>query len=361
MKRLIYFIISVCLVTTVLMTSLSIQLDLSLKNNLKNNTAAYWGVIDLYDRAGEKTLKEFFAEKDSLERLKEMNQILHEDYFYLEYIRQPVEYLGWYTGEEVTNEKLINQEVEIAGEMTYVTPLDAMQIDEETWNYFDLSCSEGRTFTTSDYSGNSAKHIPVILGHNYYDDYELGDKIECSYLYNKVILEVVGFLQTGTEIFDFNCDDYIIMPALRLSEIDDLWDETTQKILYAQKNNGKIINISGSSGIVENQQIKEISKELNLKYALLGYDNIATLWIYAIFIIELLVLFGMIQLEERFSIIGWNNVAYNLCSIVIATILFYRVASISDYLLLSRSVLFVVFCLIVAQAITLLLRKKDEK
>ena len=197
MKRLVYFITLVCLVTIVLMTSLSIQLDLSLKNNLKNDTAAYWSVTDLYDRVGEKTLKEFFAEEDSLERLKEMNQILHDDYFYLEYIRQPVEYLGWYTGQETTNKMLINQEIEIDGKMTYVTPLDAMQISEETWNYFKLSCIEGRPFETADYDGNGVTQISVILGYNYHENYRLGDKIECSYLYNKVTLETVVLLSKG--------------------------------------------------------------------------------------------------------------------------------------------------------------------
>ena len=196
-KRLVYFITLVCLVTIVLMTSLSIQLDLSLKNNLKNDTAAYWSVTDLYDRVGEKTLKEFFAEEDSLERLKEMNQILHDDYFYLEYIRQPVEYLGWYTGQETTNKMLINQEIEIDGKMTYVTPLDAMQISEETWNYFKLSCIEGRPFETADYDGNGVTQISVILGYNYHENYRLGDKIECSYLYNKVTLETVVLLSKG--------------------------------------------------------------------------------------------------------------------------------------------------------------------
>lgn len=356
-KRLVYFITLVCLVTIVLMTSLSIQLDLSLKNNLKNDTAAYWSVTDLYDRVGEKTLKEFFAEEDSLERLKEMNQILHDDYFYLEYIRQPVEYLGWYTGQETTNKMLINQEIEIDGKMTYVTPLDAMQISEETWNYFKLSCIEGRPFETADYDGNGVTQISVILGYNYHENYRLGDKIECSYLYNKVTLEVVGFLQSDLEIFDFNCDNYIIMPALKLSEPDDLWDETTQKMLYAQKNNGKIINISASSGIAENQQIKEISKELNLKYALLGYDNIVAPWIYVVLVIELLLLFGMIQLEQRFSIMRRKGMTYNLCSIVPSSILFYCIASTSNYMLLNRSILFVAACLVVSEVTAIMLRK----
>ena len=170
-------------------------------------------------------------------------------------------------------------------------------------------------------------------------------------------LEVVGFLQSDLEIFDFNCDNYIIMPALKLSEPDDLWDETTQKMLYAQKNNGKIINISASSGIAENQQIKEISKELNLKYALLGYDNIVAPWIYVVLVIELLLLFGMIQLEQRFSIMRRKGMTYNLCSIVPSSILFYCIASTSNYMLLNRSILFVAACLVVSEVTAIMLRK----
>lgn len=234
----------------------------------------YWQVIDVYDREREKTLKDLLNEADSLQRLKTMNQALHDKYPYLECIDQPIEYIGWYEGNKVSDEKLRNQEVCIEDQFVYITPLEALQISEETQNYFTLSCIEGRLFTPNDFDGTESAQVPVILGNHYLEDYNIGDEINCYYLFKNISLKIIGFLKPNSKIFDYDTDNYIIMPALELGEPNTVWDEKTQKLLYGQKNNGEIINTLKVDGASTSRQIEKIAEELGLKYALLRYENV---------------------------------------------------------------------------------------
>lgn len=331
MKKFLYIIFFTIVLLFLMILTFKIQLSNSTEHYVNQNISDLWTVMDKYDQKRVKTLDEFFSEDGSLKRLKFFNQELHENFNFLEYIKQPIEFLGNYSGDKrfIAGNSLPNQLININGESQYITNLNSIQLSEETWKYFNVVCDIGRGFSSEDYISES-EVIPVVLGHDYKSIYDVGDDISCSYLYQKKILNVIGFLPSGTQIFENICDDFIIMPALKFSESDDTWDEMAQKILYSQKNNGKVVNVEKSSGVLENERIVKIANDLDLKYSLLGYSHLQNNLIYYKLALMTLFLFGVI-IKSKKTIISYKQLFFvNIISLILAIIIFLIIYNIPN-------------------------------
>lgn len=96
--------------------------------------------------------------------------------------------------------------------------LDTYQVNQKTWNLFDLQVEVGQGFQTADYSYGSI--IPVVVGSEYQDFLSVGSTIDCYYLEQKLTMEVVGVLRKDSMIFRQgsleSLDWSIVMPSLRL-------------------------------------------------------------------------------------------------------------------------------------------------
>lgn len=154
-----------------------------------------------------------------------LNLLMDSKYFeYFMMYEQPV-YLENYIGDESNiygyehTSDLSNMTLDIVdrkGDIRESTNVKAFWIGNNVIDYFGLKLEEGRKFEGEDFILNPYKPIPVILGANYKNDYEIGDNIYISFVFSESEAQIVGFLEEGTNIYYrnkyMNLDRYVIMP-----------------------------------------------------------------------------------------------------------------------------------------------------
>lgn len=261
-------------------------------NILKNdnnsiNKNKYYGIASRYGAEDYPSFFEFFDSENSLERLKNLNKYLNENFDYLELAFQSLYYIGYYDGEEKftksygTDLDTVNQVIaDEKGKKMYVTDIKTMQLGKNYYKVFDNRIDIGRNFNIDDYNINdNNKEVNIILGNDYLQYYKLGDIIRLS-LHQKLIdFKVIGFYKKDAFInwqnTDINLNQYIVMPFYEINydPVDDK-DSLYQKIFYSQKNEG-YIRISESIKEDDNliyknylNKIEEISNKYKLIYTL---------------------------------------------------------------------------------------------
>lgn len=152
--------------------------------------------------------------------------------------------------EEVPNEFLIGYEAgdyeysinAYEGEELYSTK--AVYVSDYFFEEYNIRVSDGRKFVSSDYIYSPQKDVPIILGNDYKNIYDVGDKISgYFYLDDKTTFEVVGFLQPDNYFFSYQENDfistnrYIIIPALQFDNVS-----LAAKIMMLQEIGGIIIS-----------------------------------------------------------------------------------------------------------------------
>lgn len=148
---------------------------------------------------------------------------------------------------------------EFEGKTCYITK--ALQVSEGFFYEFNINLEEGEIFDKQAYVYRSEKNIPVLLGNSYRNYFQVGDVIECNYLFEKVSLEVKGFLQDNAFFYDriegnfVSCERYIIMPALETEETNYF-----SRIMLLQQMEGMIVSDLGYPQ-VEKEFQKLIEKE----------------------------------------------------------------------------------------------------
>lgn len=208
------------------------------------------GVISIRDNYNGKgnnlNIREFLNQENSLEKLIGLYTELssNDSYVYYEIMDQVFEYVGEndIPSSMLVDKDLANQKIE--GE--YYTPLKALQVSEKVYNIFNVrdNLLNGIGFQSDDYIIGDTNTIPVLLGHNYLEIFDIGDEFVISYLGSvDFSCKVIGFLKSGTNI-GFNnvtylLDDYILVPALNLSE-KSVADREFCGILYSLKTTSMI-------------------------------------------------------------------------------------------------------------------------
>ncbi len=237
----------------------------------KNIDSIYLRVSDIYDTENEKTLKEFFEEKDSLERMKKFSSKINKDFEYLEFDTQS---LLIEDDTKYEDKFRVDYGTEYFGEndKSGVCLLSA-QIGARAYEFFNIDNNivYGKGF--KDNFVYNGKSIPAILGYEYLDLFELGDKMKFNYLTKSIEIEVVGFLAQNTSLSINNntyfLDRFIVIPSLEIDELPTNPDDIAfQKILYSIKNWGYIHVADGDSYYSLKNKIDELSNQLNLEYIL---------------------------------------------------------------------------------------------
>jgi len=107
------------------------------------------------------------------------------------------------------------------GEGCSVMTLKCRGMDLEAYRLFGLRTDEGEDFDKDSFMlENANDKVPIILGSNYRDYFNIGDTIDITYGVFDFSCEVIGILEDNTETPDFvnmyqesnNIDDYIIFP-----------------------------------------------------------------------------------------------------------------------------------------------------
>lgn len=251
-----------------------------------------FAVIDLYDLEGMPSYKEFLDDKNSLNKLKKFYNDINNEFTLIELYFQHLEQLTYYNNDKKfadfgSPEDLTNQVVTINGKETYVTPLKAVQIGENTFRllFSNDNIFDGRAFNKSDFVYKGI--IPIILGYEYLEIYELGDVIELNYLGKTSKFEVIGFFKPNTSIIlnidEFNLNQYICSPFFNIiEEPTNREEELFQLKYYLQKSQGYIQN---SDKYTPREQVFNKKKNIleaiciknDIKYGLTESENVITI------------------------------------------------------------------------------------
>ncbi len=117
-----------------------------------------------------------------------------------------------------------------------------------------LVISQGRNFADSDFVLSEKNIIPVILGNDYENVYNIGDTFELEYLYDIYKFEVIGILEKNSRLslnMEYFFDKSIIMPFFTVPLDSELTD-------------GEIIHYANyTSGVVEIPS-NEFSADMNV-------------------------------------------------------------------------------------------------
>ncbi|MGL5713523.1 MAG: hypothetical protein ACRCXT_20615 [Paraclostridium sp.] len=115
---------------------------------------------------------------------------------------------------------------------------------------YNFNVISGRMLNNDDFILNNVNAtIPVLVGYEFKDEYNIGDKFEADLYYKRLQFEVIGILEKDTYINKAESDDieyldtYIITPSINYSldvSVDNEEDYSYLNILYLQKTNGVI-------------------------------------------------------------------------------------------------------------------------
>lgn len=131
-------------------------------------------------------------------------------------------------------------------------------IGKNTQDYYDFKVTDGRLFNDDDFEDNQI--IPVILGAEYKDYYEVGDRFSAEYLFEPKDYEVIGFLEEDTAVISqggiIYLDRYMISPSIIMDEPPTTWDELMyQAYAYEEK-------IEGDAVLTENYSLAEFTADI---------------------------------------------------------------------------------------------------
>lgn len=188
--------------------SLPISWFIQIQENSKINADGY-SVIDKYD-----DLTVFLKKDNSLSVMKEMYENFNNtwDSSYCIIGSQPV-----YTLEVMFPLKFCYGYGYTPNEHIDPTFMKAVQMNKNAIAMSDIELYEGRVFNQNEYTYTNGETVPVIVGYEYKEYLNLGDKFTVDYLNKILTLEVVGIAQKGSadarkpeNILDYT----IIMPAM---------------------------------------------------------------------------------------------------------------------------------------------------
>lgn len=188
--------------------SLPISWFIQIQENSKINADGY-SVIDKYD-----DLTVFLKKDNSLSVMKEMYENFNNTWgsSYCIIGSQPV-----YTLEVMFPLKFCYGYGDTPDEHVDPTFIKAVQMNKNAITMSNIELYEGRIFNQNEYTYTNGKTVPIIVGYEYKEYLNLGDKFTVDYLNKILTLEVVGIAQKGSadarkpeNILDYT----LIMPAM---------------------------------------------------------------------------------------------------------------------------------------------------
>ncbi|QNR65244.1 ABC transporter permease [Paenibacillus peoriae] len=141
----------------------------------------------------------------------------------------------------------------------------AVQMNEQAFKNYSIEVDKGTPFSTDDFVNKNNKEIPILLGSEYEEKYDIGDRITANYLMKDFTLIVKGFVQSNTLVYnsqfpEMYLDRYIVMPAQEFPSPVNEDEFSFQKKHYLQLINGHIFSPENEY-VVQNklEEIKDIS------------------------------------------------------------------------------------------------------
>lgn len=240
----------------------------------------YFHLADLQNIQND-SLGQLLDQDNILERLNNFKQELKESekFTFIEFLPNVVEFIGeWDKPNQLVNgyeygADLKNQTVHVNNKELLITPINCISMDQDAWDLYDLSLSEGNEFAGTDYS-LTEKKLPLILGSEFKEYYDIGDEIPLLYFSEEWTGVVQGFLEDDEVIkqdwTEYSLDTRILVPSFK-EVSDEIGEELQKRITYAQLDAYVLLEDKSEYSKV-NREIKKLSQKYNLPYGLLrGY------------------------------------------------------------------------------------------
>lgn len=158
--------------------------------------------------------------------------------------------------------------------------IKAAQLSYNSFSDFNLNLSEGKKFEEEDYFYSINETVPIILGHEYKNQYKVGQNLQGVYIAEPFNFEIIGFLEKDSYIQIGNnvkyLDRYIIMPSFNCEKPINIQDRIFQVRHYGLKTSGIVKPLEGVSNNKIKTIINNMAKESGLKkYSAWSTNDIA--------------------------------------------------------------------------------------
>lgn len=265
-------LITIVISVSIFMMSQTFIKEKSITNTYHNSTI--YRIIDTFYE--DEDFQEFRSNKANINKIGSFYNDLfsNESIELLSVFDQPLDienYLG--------NKAFWDNEMAMGAEYN----IKSLQMNKNVFDFNKLKVMEGiepewEMIKASD------KVIPIILGYDYSNIYNIGDKLKGKYYNQEVVFHVVGILEKNQMIYyqnniEFYVDRYILVPYPYIC--DDLTDDNNQEVnifksvLYFAMINSDVVMTNESENI--HHILDQISIKSNFyNYTLLGESPIKT-------------------------------------------------------------------------------------
>lgn len=211
---------------------------------------------------------------DNLQKFNaELNSTDTVDFYDMKY--ETVDFIGkWDKPKDLANgygnKDLTDQEVTIKGQSEYITPVNALILNQKTMEKLGLDYFSEQDFI---YNGE----FPMVLGSGFKEYYNIGDTIPIAYLRESFNGRVVGFYDKDLIFDEFShCDSYstVIIPYMdNLESKDDYEDRDNFFYTYNLFKNLGYIYFPNTGDYEKNKNaVEKLAQKYNLDYTVLrGY------------------------------------------------------------------------------------------
>lgn len=195
---------------------------------------------------------------------------------------------------------------------------ESIQISNNVISDFSLEINIGRGFRQEDFSSEKENPIPIILGSDLKDSYNLNDEFWAQYLYEDYLFKVIGFLSPGSQIQrstgTINLDSYYVMPSVEftyrpttetqyISQIIHRANKTSGKIRVSPENLQEVKNFV--LDILEQSQVGEFSCSSSILSISPSYIIIfSAILLIGLFIVVIKIIWVLIKSIRSWVIIG---------------------------------------------------------
>lgn len=211
---------------------------------------------------------------DNLQKFNaELNSADTVDFYDMKY--ETVDFIGkWDKPKDLANgygnKDLTDQEVTIKGQTEYITPVNALILNQKTMEKLGLDYLSDQDFI---YNGE----FPMVLGYGFKEYYNIGDTIPIRYSGERFNGKVVGFYDKDLVFDEFShCDSYstVIIPYMdNLESKDDYENKESFLNAYKSLKNLGYIYFPNTLDYEKNKDsVEKIAQKYNLDYTVLrGY------------------------------------------------------------------------------------------
>ncbi|MGE0911024.1 hypothetical protein ACQGRJ_11750 [Bacillus atrophaeus] len=157
--------------------------------------------------------------------------------------------------------------------------IKAVQMNKQAMELLDIKLSEGELLPDKTFEYKENNDIPVLLGSSYKGLYNVGDKITVEYLFKKMDVRVIGFMEKNTyttigQDSQVYLDRYMVLPMMHFNQIErkdkEFYDFQWKVLLHSI--NGFIVTPKDSLAITK--EVNQLGKEADFTdFAILGANT----------------------------------------------------------------------------------------